>query len=151
MGDAAGQGPDRLHLLGLSQLFLEELVLGDVLYEAGRAVDAPGLVPDRREGDQEVAHPLVRVVVRVFVDYLPSGQADLELRPDPLEGGAADHLGERSPDDLGENAAARLQVGPVGHQVAIVAVEDVDHVAGALDRLSVLDEAVLRPIELLDL
>jgi hypothetical protein len=141
VGHAAGQQPDRLHLLGLAQLLLEALLLGDVpddrdevglagdfrhLAEIEALVDFPGLVP---EDDPLAMHDLARLQP---VDDL---HAVLRPVPDPdLEGAPAD----------------QLLPGPA--EVAAVGRVDVDHPAlgerGDRDRVrhrpEGLEEALLR-------
>ena len=54
VGDAARQGADGLHLLGLLELGLEALPLGDVAPDGRHADDGAGRVLERREAEGDV-------------------------------------------------------------------------------------------------
>ena len=113
--DPARQAADRLHLLGLNELFLELLLLGDVPQEAERHVhplphrgDHGGLDPDgfpggrhRAElipgGDLLAAHPPDVVALYPFP----------VLRMDDLQEGGAHHIFLPDPYDLASRRGSR--------------------------------------------
>ena len=67
VGHPAGQPAHRLHLLGLEQLPLQGLVLGDIRSHPGKQGDAALVVPDREAPVLNPTHRTVRPDNPVFV------------------------------------------------------------------------------------
>ncbi|MBK7977921.1 MAG: hypothetical protein IPK07_33275 [Deltaproteobacteria bacterium] len=147
MSDAAGEGAERLHLLGARELLLGALAVGDVAHERERAVDAVHAVGDRRELRPE--HGAVEAQELVLGGA--QGTPLLAQDADPLRGlgvkSRLDALEHRFSDELIRALAAeerereRVEIG----ETAVALGEDA--VGSALDE----GAEALVPIEQLEL